>query len=110
MFMFMMSSMMRTFCDDITSFLEGLAIKVVLLTQRIDHVNLGVAEVNVCNGSVEYDIWEEMSGGSGGGTGPLHLVNWQAVIDLKMNRWRIIECFLVEIWTVYVARILYLLK
>ena len=52
----MMSSMMRTFCDDITSFLEGLAIKVVLLTQHKDHVNLGVAEVNVCNGSVESDI------------------------------------------------------
>lgn len=71
----MMSSVMRTCCDDITSFLEGLAIKVVLLTQRKDHINLCIAEINICNASVESDIWEEMSGGTCGGTGPLHLVN-----------------------------------
>lgn len=77
---------MCTCCDDIPSSLEGLVIKMVLLTQSVNHVHFCIAEIHVGNGDLEHDGWEERGGGIWG-AGPLHLFSWQAVINLETKTW-----------------------
>lgn len=76
-----------TCCDDISSSLEGLVIKMMLLTQRKNHVHFCVTEVHFGNGCLEDDSREERRGGACGGAGPLHLDSWQAVINLEAKKW-----------------------
>lgn len=47
---------MCTCCDDITSFLEGLTVKMVLVTQDVNRIHLCVAQVYICNGGLEFAI------------------------------------------------------
>lgn len=81
-----------TCCDDIPSLLEGLIIKMVLRTQCKQHIHFCIAQVHIGNGKKKPDTREERFGIACRGTGPLHLVSRQVIINLETKKQQITNC------------------
>lgn len=87
-----MKVILCTCCDDIPSCLESLIIKMVLCAQYKYQVNICIAQVHIGNWHMELDAGDERFGIACRGTGPLHLANWQTVIDLETKKQQITHC------------------
>lgn len=87
--------------DDILSCLESLIIKMVLCAQYKHQVNICIAQVHIGNWNMETDTGDERFGSAFRGTGPLHLANWQSIVDLETKKQQITDCKLRNVCLIF---------